>query len=41
MPWKQGLRLTAGAVLFAIVTWTLLAAPGVISDQSSTVAVRP
>ena len=35
----KGLKAVAGAVLFAAVVWGVLAAPGFLSDQDSTVTV--
>jgi UPF0716 family protein affecting phage T7 exclusion len=35
----KGLRVTAGAILTAAAIWLILAAPGFLSDASSTVPV--
>ena len=34
---KKGLELAGGAMLFAAVVWSVLAAPGFLSDRDSTV----
>ena len=34
---RMRLRMTAGAVLFAVLIWGVLAAPGFLSDRDSTV----
>ena len=36
--WK-GLKVTIGALLLAAVMWSVLAAPGFLSDQESTVGI--
>ncbi len=36
--WK-GLKVATGAVVFAALVWGVLAAPGFLSDQDSSVAV--
>lgn len=35
---REGLQLVASALLIAVIAWAILATPGLISDQSSTVA---
>ena len=34
-------KISAGGVLFALVLYTILALPGLVSDQASTVPVGP
>ena len=36
---KKGLKMVAGAMLFAALMWGVLAAPGLLSDQDPTVSV--
>jgi len=39
--WNERLRVAAGALLLAAVLFTLLAAPGLVSDRDSTVPLQP